>query len=154
MRLPRFRIRTMMVIVVIAALVGWGVQMVQRSAHASKLARKHRESEALYTQGERRKKADVERWESSVADEQQRIAKAEKNAAREDANEEYKKNSARLASEIRKTMDLSIDELQDQRKELARYSEMRRYYSSLASKYELAARYPWLPVAPDPPVPD
>jgi hypothetical protein len=27
------------------------------------------------------------------------------------------------------------------------------YYQSLASKYQHAARYPWLPVEPDPPEP-
>lgn len=27
------------------------------------------------------------------------------------------------------------------------------YYNRLARKYEYAARYPWLPVAPDPPEP-
>ncbi len=28
------------------------------------------------------------------------------------------------------------------------------YYADLSEKYERAARYPWLPVAADPPVPD
>lgn len=28
------------------------------------------------------------------------------------------------------------------------------YYAALQAKYERAARYPWLPVEPDPPMPE
>jgi hypothetical protein len=35
-----------------------------------------------------------------------------------------------------------------------RYSRLLLYYRQLIAKYEWAARYPWLPVAPDPPEPN
>jgi hypothetical protein len=37
---------------------------------------------------------------------------------------------------------------------VARGEQMATYHRGLRIKYERAARYPWLPVAPDPPEPD
>jgi hypothetical protein len=37
---------------------------------------------------------------------------------------------------------------------LRREKALVRYHSELTAKYERAARYPWLPVTPDPPEPD
>jgi len=36
---------------------------------------------------------------------------------------------------------------------MARHSRFAEYYSDLATRYRRAARYPWLPVPPDPPEP-
>ncbi len=35
-----------------------------------------------------------------------------------------------------------------------RYKQRAEFYSRLREKYDRAARYPWLPVAPDPPEPE
>jgi hypothetical protein len=37
--------------------------------------------------------------------------------------------------------------------EPARYARMAAHYAALVRKYERAARYPWLPLEPDPPQP-
>jgi hypothetical protein len=37
---------------------------------------------------------------------------------------------------------------------VARGEQMAAYHRALRLKYERAARYPWLPVGPDPPVPE
>jgi hypothetical protein len=39
-------------------------------------------------------------------------------------------------------------------RDAARYGRIRRYGAYLKQKYRRAARYPWLPVAPDPPAPE
>lgn len=148
-RMPRFTIRGMMAIVALTALTAWGGLMAQRSTHSSKLARRYRVHEALSAHCERREKRGADHYESSVSDARQRIADVERDPAQVD--ELAKIDYERLASQIRTTMGLSIDMLQSKRKNLARYSELRRRNSDLASKYERAARYPWLPVAPDPP---
>jgi hypothetical protein len=43
--------------------------------------------------------------------------------------------------------------LANERKSLARRNEEIEYFIHLKHKYERAARYPWLPVEPDPPEP-
>ena len=43
--------------------------------------------------------------------------------------------------------------LDEQRDQMARYAEYAHYLAELRSKYQHAARYPWLPVEPDPPEP-
>ena len=40
-----------------------------------------------------------------------------------------------------------------ERRRLDRYMRWRQYQVEMAEKYRQAARYPWLPVAPDPPAP-
>jgi hypothetical protein len=40
------------------------------------------------------------------------------------------------------------------RQRVARGEQMAAYHRALRLKYEQAARYPWFPVEPDPPVPD
>jgi hypothetical protein len=40
------------------------------------------------------------------------------------------------------------------RQRVARGEQMAAFHRALRAKYERAARYPWLPVEPDPPVPD
>jgi hypothetical protein len=40
------------------------------------------------------------------------------------------------------------------RQRVARGEQMSAYHRDLRIKYERAARYPWLPVDPDPPIPD
>jgi hypothetical protein len=39
-------------------------------------------------------------------------------------------------------------------REAAHYGRLRQRCASLKAKYDRAARYPWLPVAPDPPAPE
>lgn len=62
--------------------------------------------------------------------------------------------SIRLAS-LRSSRDIDAaraqrDHLND---ELAKAQAKEAYYTAIARKYLRAARYPWLPVAPDPPSP-
>jgi hypothetical protein len=46
------------------------------------------------------------------------------------------------------------DALQEWESEQARQRERVEHFERLGLKYERAARYPWLPVAPDPPEPE
>lgn len=45
-------------------------------------------------------------------------------------------------------------EKEEERQRMARLLRVIDYHSQLARKYERAARYPWLPVEPDPPEPE
>ena len=44
--------------------------------------------------------------------------------------------------------------LDQSRSNLARWTNRIAYYAAMTHKYQYAARYPWLPVEPDPPEPE
>lgn len=111
MKLPRCRVRTMMVVVAVAGLGVFGVQMARRRTALSARA-------ATCAQAQKVDKIWKEKYRRRLAD---CSPGAEPNVH-----------------------------------DLRRYSLFSRrlaHYTALKAKYEHCARYPWLPVAPDPPEP-
>lgn len=110
MWMPRFRIWTMMVAVVVLALALAASKLARTASERSQVADRYAHQANLY-----RKSAAEDEKGLSTATEDTRQAKV---------------NS------------------------LGRFSRKAAYYSTLEAHYRRAARYPWLPVAPDPPAPD
>jgi hypothetical protein len=59
-----------------------------------------------------------------------------------------------LKSRFRGTSGTAIEEIMHLHRDYDRMMDRADHHASLAYKYERAARYPWLPVEPDPPEPE
>jgi hypothetical protein len=114
MHLPRFRLRTLMVIV---AAVGVPIAIVGRGVHFAHQAESHWQTARAYdaragfgllTHGDR-------------------------------GDEAYY---------------AAIDRLPDYSRDQKRAAKFSHYHGRIAMNYHWAARYPWLPVEPDPPEPE
>jgi hypothetical protein len=78
------------------------------------------------------------------------IPESRSTAAEEDAHDRFKEAQAREhILEVRRLVILN-DYVRRRAEYLQRNAD---YHAQLARKYERAARYPWLPVEPDPPLP-
>jgi hypothetical protein len=114
MRLPRFRLRTLMVVVAVAGIVSGAEVMQTRRLNFLKRAKD-------YAGREWRTRRD---WEVATGS--------------------FKgKGENVLCGQMWRAL---VEEVPYLPSRLA-------YYSRMRAKYEHAARYPWLPVAPDPPPP-
>ena len=58
-----------------------------------------------------------------------------------------------LKSRFDSTSGMTIEEIMHLHRDYDRMTDRADHHASLARKYEHAARYPWLPVEPDPPEP-
>lgn len=129
MRIPRFRIRTMMVVVaIVAVLIGSSIQIRrlrgrssyynQRWVQAQNEGRALRATSAPFVQLLRN--IESQRDEEFPADEK-----------------ELRERAAR-----------------DLRVEVSARTKLIEHFDRLEAKYRRAARYPWFPVASDPPTPN
>jgi hypothetical protein len=59
-----------------------------------------------------------------------------------------------LKSRFGRTSGMSNEEIMDLQRDYDQMIDRADHHASLARKYEQAARYPWLPVEPDPPEPE
>jgi hypothetical protein len=59
-----------------------------------------------------------------------------------------------LKSRFGRTSGMTTEEIMHLQRDYDRMTDRADYHASLARKYEHAARYPWLPVEPDPPEPE
>ena len=59
-----------------------------------------------------------------------------------------------LKSRFGRTSGMTTEEIMHLHGDYDRMMDRADHHASLARKYERAARYPWLPVEPDPPEPD
>jgi hypothetical protein len=59
-----------------------------------------------------------------------------------------------LKSRFGGTSGMTVEEITRLHDDYGRMMDRADHHASLARKYEEAARYPWLPVEPDPPEPD
>ena len=111
MCLPRYRLRTLLIAVAVAAL-GMGT-IVGRSAG--------RAGESYFRQAAHHRKLS---------------------------------NDARLYAMSIDRRYLHWGPSEPERAEMAAYERRGDYHAALQAKYERVARYPWLPIDPDPPSPD
>jgi hypothetical protein len=135
MRLPRvrFSVRGMMVVVAIVGFSAWSAKMLKLSAHYHQLRELHATKGRSFRQeaatlSERYRKLQVDGYAMLPAIHGRRsVGRMHEFGFR--AFKEWFRN---------------------QLEDAERRSD---HYGALEAKYERAARYPWLPVAPDPPEP-
>lgn len=131
MRLPRFRIRTTMIVVAVVALFVWvGIEVPRRerlSQYYRAKATAVSKSEGMY-----RSLSRALDWSKRIEDATSRHA-ARNGKLTESGAEDIQ------AAAVARTEDFLAPKIE--------------YFARLKQKYEHAARYPWLSVEPDPPEP-
>lgn len=162
--MPRFRIRTLMVVVAVVALVLFSAVEARRLYRLRKEYQRkvfmHRTLEEVF-----RGSASIIRTAAAKAedravrirrgevDEYQKVSdriRAELKLEREDLSEFVKRNP-----ETANTWAVSFEKFAKEERASADHEGVKAdYHACLREKYERAARYPWLPVEPDPPEPE
>src|SRR5262249_5675012 len=134
MRLPRFRLRTLMIVVAVAAVATGAEGMRRRHTAFRSIAQLHARHGVLHREVAATFQAGVET--------DQEIASFFREAVeRESGN--------KLHREIR---DRTEKLVATEKINAERYAKLAAYHARLRAKYERAARYPFLPVPPDPPM--
>ena len=139
MRLPRYSLRTLLVTtaIIAAVLAAWSFQRLSRQ-HAA-LAAMHRKAQ------------------KEVAAQRDILAKGVSRRAGESYNAEELMKFARSAWQvdlIRERVAMRANLADALRKRVDELTELATYHAKMHAKYERAAAYPWLSVAPDPPKPE
>jgi hypothetical protein len=132
MRRPRFRLRTLVILVAVAALA-FGIY--------AEVVRMGRTAE-----GHRRRAADHERESIPPS---RRALDCDQGAALNRRYAADARSRGRLAD-----ADDFAGRARSWAEEAEEWRARSRYHDLLRSKYERAARYPWLPVEPDPTPPE
>lgn len=138
MRLPRFRVRTMMLVVVVAGIAIGGYATVRRK-HVL-LARANVFASRAEERRRHARELELRIHALATVEEQDRQALR---TARSDVERAWQLDALQWTK----------DELAPLRKEYESESQIAAYYDSLNAKYREAALRPWLPVEPDPPEP-
>jgi hypothetical protein len=136
----RFTVRNLVIVVAVVA-IAIGAEMTRRrwvsyrkqAAEFAKL-----EQGMLWTAGRR---------EAEVARREREVEELKEKAKRVEGYPDYSRNSERIADAMTQRTTMITDEAAHLRQRAA-------VYSKLKEKYSHAARYPWLPVEPDPPEPE
>ena len=147
MRLPRFRIRTMMIAVVVVALLtaAWRLQALsadydfrraQAAAKASESWVSMKSVEAQIQKVDQKLSEVLAHWDTKLAADETGSLRQMMGGTVDDVKRVYERIHASSVSDLR------------------RYTAAHEYYRLLERKYQRAARYPWLPVEPDPPKPE
>lgn len=146
MRLPRIRIRTMMVGVLLTALLTAGGMEARRLSRLTNYYRaRGRDADNQYKLT--RSAADDAASAHEECVEQVRISDASIKRVIDFAHtQERPFLEAMLESNKR-----SVQSTRQAAEQMARHAD---HYRRLKQKYEAAARYPWRPIEPDPPPPD
>jgi hypothetical protein len=135
MRLPRMTTQRWMVVALIVGLAMGGVVSVyrlkRRRDSSLSLLRYHGEAERLYVQYERS-------WRDSLQHTERMLNVLEDGVRRAGDDDALELKLFRRAAER-------------ERRYAADAARAHAYHAAMAHKYERAARYPWLPVEPDPP---
>ncbi len=135
MRLPRMTIRRWMIIIVVVGLVTGGIiggiRLKRRQEHFGSLAERYAALENLCLKVARRLDAGIKLTTKEF--------------------ELFEKHPPLSGPSLLEQTRRLLRESQDRQAVQAR--KLRRY-ARLKQKYEYAARYPWLPVEPDPPPPE
>ncbi len=147
MRWPRFRLRTLLVLVVLAGVSVGGYVLWRRSAEYRKRASDMEVQEIamgeLADSMSKRARAtglDADRIESGPDNDDFIVTYSHTPMV-------HKTTMAAVLADMREQVSHNLYSA-------TRYVRHRRHYASLKKKYRRAARYPWLPVAPDPPEPE
>jgi hypothetical protein len=132
-----------MVVVAIAGVVMggcvWGYRMWRLSRYYAGMAREEKICENMYRYG-----AAVYSGYAEMDDESARRTASQ--LIDERLPKEFREHEEQRAK-------MKAQNAIAARKTAARYASMADEYSALARKYERAARCPWLPIEPDPPLP-
>ncbi len=134
MRMPRMTTRRWIVVVVIVGLLMVGVRLVQRRRLFLSRAQVHELNAAFYPKLESRERKMCLEYAVLIAG----LERLQRYGDREPAR-------SRL-----ETLKVRLDQ---SRRNLPRWTNTIAYYVAMSHKYRHAARYPWLPVEPDPPEP-
>ena len=136
MRLTRMTVRRWMIIIAAIGLVTGGIvgfiRMQRLRAHLNLLAKRHAALESMF---QRR----AERIDASI-----KLTTKELDVF---AKTPSPLNGRSVLEPVRK---LLVEEYDKQ----AAAARLTAYHTLLKQKYEYAAQHPWLPVEPDPPIPD
>lgn len=124
MRMPRFRIRTLMIAVAVVAVL---TACAAGAWRLNRLSRYYRSQAAILSHAEKRATEGLKDQEEELAS----IAKRDPLAR------------------------AKLKDFEDVARHCAgQYAALAEHAAALKLKYERAARYPWLPVEPDPPEPE
>jgi hypothetical protein len=139
MRLPRYRLRTLLVAIAAIATV-LGARSFQQ------LSRQHSAVAAMHRKAQRQ-----------VAEQRDILAKGVRRREGETYNPDEAAKLARSAWEaelIRERVASRAKYADALRKRVYELTELTTYHAKMRDKYERAAVYPWLSVAPDPSKPE
>ena len=138
----RFTVRRLMAVVMLVAVLMWGVQTWRRW-------QAYRRSAMYYAQVELWSGQEVAWMDRSITQARHRLPeelRISQHALRHFINDREVTPAEFAASQEKVVADMFAMAAQ-KRAQVAFFARMKR-------KYERAARYPWLPVEPDPPVPN
>jgi hypothetical protein len=142
----RFTVRRMMVAVAVAAIGTAAVMTWQRSVAFRRLAEASAAQEFYARQR-------IDDWSRRARRYRITVTEAELVAIRR----EFETVPPWLTQKVAQ-LQRSVEEFRDTERgaeaQLGYYRRQAEYVRRLKLKYELASRYPWLPVAPDPPEPE
>jgi hypothetical protein len=139
---PRFRLWTLLVLVAIIALGLGGEMMRRRRAGYLRAAAEHATKAARYGQFVEAVLGMARDWDQRAVDEAEMAQKSAVLALESFAIEQREQVERNKKRAIRR------------REDAARIAKLANYHAAMKRKYQQAARYPWLPVAPDLPKPD
>jgi hypothetical protein len=142
MRRPRFRIRTLLLLVTLFAVLLAGVALKRRHAHFLRLALDHSAHE--------REARELSKIASETVKSERVLVQSQQTALRDGTL--TPQGIARIGGPCLDEADIARREAEWNR-ELAGYAAEAEWHARLRRKYERAARSPWLPLAPDPPPP-
>ena len=139
----RWRIWMLMALVASVAVGMGGYTQYRR---LRRLSQEYRAAAKLLSEAEDVISSFVQHNARETLDAEQDLDFHLKEARDKESNEEIRRLTAELCGKCR-------DRVTRLKRSGAGYRSWVAYYASLRSKYEHAARNPWLPVAPDPPPP-
>ena len=144
MRMLRFRIKTLMVAVAVVAVLTWGFNLYRLSSLYSYRSASAKAGETEHVERCRARDLTLEQFEETwlvVEGELRAIGDSESRGTYR--KKRLKEIAAKYEEGCRALRLLRVRE-----------QAIATHYARLKDKYERAARYPWLPIAPDPPLPE
>jgi hypothetical protein len=147
MKLPRFRVRSLMIVVLLIAIVVYADVLRRRRAgflrRSQALAAEEKISRG-WQDGTRRA---IAQYEIRMKDRKDRLRRNIATLRPFVPQEEWIQKEEDYVRSLEKVQALKVWS------DMARVSQWSRrcdYFAALRRKYERAARYPWLPLSPDP----
>jgi len=145
----RFTVRSMMVAVAVVGVALGGVRMHRLSRHYAKEARHNATLENILLRQKAIATTSARRNEELLSDRM-----GESLSDRKDDTGTLRLFRAYMRIEMKEFDAMSMEYAAKKRKSAVKYARKAAHFAALRRKYERAARYPWLPVAADPPAPE
>jgi hypothetical protein len=150
MRLPRMTTRRWMVVVFLVGVFTQGAILAQRSWRAWKLVRTSCILAEIYSDGEKDLRVEVAESNSKLILYEHPLSTLAYPGRRKPPEDEARSDAVHWRAAIA----AERFRLSSTQAALDMRSSQRRYYEQLERKYRRAVWHPWLPVDPDPPVPE